>query len=52
MSAIVTGRIDKIYVLAIKKNYPEYMGLVFEQMCRDYLLRYAEDLPILLSDVG
>ena len=28
------------------------MGLVFEQMCREYLLRYAEDLPIILSDVG
>ena len=28
------------------------MGLVFEQMCRDYLLRYAENLPILLSEVG
>ena len=23
-----------------------------EQMCREYLLRYAENLPILLSDVG
>ena len=28
------------------------MGLVFEQMCREYLLRYAENLPIMLSDVG
>ena len=28
------------------------MGLVFEQMCREYLLRYAEDLPIVLSDIG
>lgn len=52
MSAIVTGRVDKIYEQAIQKNYSEYMGLVFEQMCRDYLLRYADDLPIMLSDVG
>ena len=28
------------------------MGLIFEQMCKEYLLRYAENLPILLSDVG
>ena len=28
------------------------MGLVFEQMCREYLLRYATDLPIILSDIG
>lgn len=52
MSAIATGRIDRIYDVAIKKYYSDYMGLVFEQMCRDYLLRYANDLPILLSDVG
>ena len=52
MSAIATGRIDKIYDAAIKRYYSEYMGLVFEQMCREYLLRYADDLPIVLSDVG
>ena len=28
------------------------MGLVFEKMCQDYLLRYAENLPIELVDVG
>ena len=29
-----------------------FMGLVFEKMRREYLLRYASDLPILLSNVG
>ena len=52
MSAISAGRIRQIYQRAVKQYYPEYMGLVFEKMCRDYLLRYAEDLPFLLSDVG
>ena len=28
------------------------MGLIFEQMCRDYLLYYADDLPFTLSDIG
>ena len=28
------------------------MGHVFEQMCREYLFLYAEDVPILLSDIG
>lgn len=51
-SAVNAGRISQIYEKAIKKNYPDYMGLVFEQMCRDYLMRYAEDLPVILSDVG
>ena len=28
------------------------MGLVFEQMCKEYLLCFAENLPIILSDIG
>ena len=51
-SAIGAGRIEQIYEPVIKRHFSEYMGLVFEQMCREYLLRYAEKLPILLSDVG
>lgn len=51
-SAISADRVERIYDSAIKKYYPDYMGNVFEQMCREYLLRYAEDLPILLSGVG
>ncbi len=52
MSAINAGRIRQIYEPAIKRFYSDYMGLVFEKMCREYLLRYARELPILLSDVG
>ncbi len=52
MSAIVTGRIGQIYDRAIKQHYSEYMGLVFEQICKDYLLRYADNLPFVLSEVG
>ena len=51
-SAISAGRIERIYDKLIKQHFSDYMGLVFEQMCREYLLRYAEDLPIILSDVG
>ena len=51
-SAISAGRIEQIYEPVIKRHLSDYMGLVFEQMCREYLLRYANDLPIILSDVG
>ena len=51
-SAISAGKIERIYDTLIKQHFSDYMGLVFEQMCREYLLRYAEDLPIILSDVG
>lgn len=52
MSALSSGRFNRIYDQAVKKHLSDYMGLVFEQMCREYLLRYAENLPILLADVG
>lgn len=52
MSAISAGRMRLVYEQAVKRFYPDYMGLVFEKMCREYLLRYAEKLPILLSGVG
>lgn len=51
-SAISAGRIEQIYEPVIKRHLSDYMGLVFEQMCREYLLRYANDLPFILSDVG
>ena len=52
ISAISADRIDKIYDPVIKKHYPDYMGLIFEQMCREYLFLYAEDVPVVISDIG
>ena len=52
MSAISTGRIGLVYEQAVKRFYPDYMGLVFEKMCQEYLLRYAHKLPILPGNVG
>ena len=52
MSVISAGRMRLVYEQAVKRYYPDYMGLVFEKMCQEYLLRYAKNLPILLSNVG
>ncbi|MCI8382265.1 MAG: ATP-binding protein [Lachnospiraceae bacterium] len=52
MSVIGAGRIRQVYEQAVKRYYPDYMGLVFEKMCQDYLLRYASDLPFLPGNVG
>ena len=52
ISAISADRIDKIYDPIIKKHYPDYMGHIFEQMCCEYLFLYAEDVPVVLSDIG
>ncbi|MCD8016165.1 MAG: ATP-binding protein [Lachnospiraceae bacterium] len=52
ISAIDSGRIRKSYQKRIKVNYPDFMGITFEQMCRDYLLYYADGLPIDLNEIG
>lgn len=52
MSMISAGRMHLVYEQAVKRFYPDYMGLVFEKMCQEYLLRYAKNLPILLGDIG
>lgn len=51
-SAIDSGRIAKTYSHAVKQYFSDYMGLIFEKMSRDYLLFYAEDLPIELNEIG
>lgn len=52
MSVICAGRIRQVYNQAVKQYYSDYMGLVFEKMCQEYLLRYAQKLPILLGEIG
>lgn len=51
-SAISAGKTERIYDSVIRKYYPDYMGLIFEQICREYLFLYADDVPVVLSDVG
>lgn len=52
MSAISSERMEQIYDRAVKQFLPDYMGLIFEKICREYLLKYARNLPILLSEAG
>jgi hypothetical protein len=52
ISAIDSGRISKLYPRAVKQYFPDYMGLIFEKMCQDYLLYYADNLPIDLNEIG
>lgn len=52
LSAISAGKIERIYEPVIKNHFSEYMGLVFEKICRDYLFLYADDTPGILTDIG
>lgn len=52
ISAVNSTRISAIYDKAIKKYYPDYMGIIFEKMCKDYILKYDENTDLLIKEVG
>ncbi len=52
MMAIASGGMDRIYDAAVGSFLSSYMGLVFEEICKQYLIYYADQLPILLQDIG
>jgi hypothetical protein len=51
-SAISSGRFVRSYERVVKASLHDYMGLIFEKMCKEYLIYYADDLPFELGDVG
>ncbi len=52
MTPIVSGRMEKVYDKAVRAHMNDYMGLIFEKMCSDYLLYYAEEQDFQIVDVG
>jgi hypothetical protein len=52
MSSITAGRFERSYKRVVKAKMHDYMGLIFEKMCKEYLMYYAEDLPFDLAAVG
>ncbi|MCD7865405.1 MAG: ATP-binding protein [Clostridiales bacterium] len=52
MAAIMSGRMEGIYTVAVEQRLSDYMGLVFERMCKDFLLFYDTGLPVNLQAVG
>lgn len=51
---IETGAQEAVWKRRIEPNYSTYMGLVFEKVCQDYLLREngKGNLPILFTSIG
>jgi hypothetical protein len=49
-----TGAVDLVWKRRIMPDYSEYMGLVFEKVCKDYLYRKNScgELPILFTSIG
>lgn len=52
MASILSGRIEKSFPNVIERRLPDYMGLVFEKICKDYLLYYDTKLPFALQEIG
>lgn len=52
MMAISSGNIEKTYDAAIGSYLSNYMGLVFEDICTQYLLMHPEQLPFPVSKIG
>ena len=52
MSVIASDRMRMVYDSAVKVHLHDYMGIVFEKMCKQYLLYYAENLPFEIADIG
>ena len=52
MSSISYGTIKRIYDTAISCRLSDYMELVFEDMCRQYLVKYCRKLPFEIGRIG
>ena len=50
--AINSGTIDRVYDAVVGSYLSEYMGLVFEEICRQYLTLNMDCLPFYFSDLG
>ena len=54
MSGIVSGLGSAIYDHEVKENLPTYMGLAFEEICKQYIIEEAkkDKLPFLIGKIG
>ena len=52
MMNISAGAIARNYDAAIGSYLSTYMGPVFEEICRQYLMYYAENLPFIIKEMG
>lgn len=52
MGIIASGMFDRVYDAIVGNELPNYMGQIFETICRQYLLYYAKDIPILIGQIG
>jgi AAA+ ATPase superfamily predicted ATPase len=52
LAAIYAGRIGDIFETAVKANLPDFMGLAFEEICKEFLLYRGRKLPFVIGRIG
>lgn len=52
ISVISADRMSLVYDKAVSSYLSDYMGFVFEDICRQYLLRNMDSLPFVFSEIG
>ncbi len=52
MISISAGTVEQIYEMSIESRLSDYMGLVFEDMCIQYLTKYCDRLPFAIESIG
>ncbi|MHB1455535.1 MAG: ATP-binding protein [Armatimonadota bacterium] len=52
IAGITSGNAESVYRLGIEPYLSDYMGLIFEDICRDYLLYQCPDLPFDIGAIG
>ncbi|MCL2608195.1 MAG: ATP-binding protein [Methanomassiliicoccaceae archaeon] len=51
MSQIVAGNAESVYKYEVEPQIDHYMGILFEEICRQYMIYYA-DLPFRIKEIG
>jgi AAA+ ATPase superfamily predicted ATPase len=51
-ATILSGNMPKIFDDAVGRHLPDHMGLVFEEICKEFLLIKSEGLPFVVSTIG
>lgn len=52
VASITSGRMESTFKKGVEPYLSGYMGKVFEDMCRDYMLLRCENLPIDIGNIG
>lgn len=52
LGLINSNKIEENYEELIESKLHSYMGLIFEQMCQQYLIKYYKKPPFVISNIG